>query len=98
MNPFRVVAAAALSMLLNCGLADATVEEERDKDVTTSDERLTVASAEMYPAPHASLSLSGLSPSSPKTATFSYHPNGATMASDRYRLVQLPSLPLNRPL
>ncbi len=99
MSPLRVVTAAALSMLFSCGMAEVSVGDEADKDVTSSTgKKLTVAAGEMYPAPHASLSLAGLSPAAPKTAAFSYHPSGATTPSDKYRLIQLPSLPIGRAL
>jgi hypothetical protein len=87
--------------LAACGPGDASVTsgDPDDKDVGVSTSKaLNVGSGEYYPAPFASLSLSGISASAPRTSTFSYHPTSATTPSDRYRVINLPSAPIGHAL
>lgn len=90
---------SVIAVLAGCGVSDAVIDSESsDKSVAESvGKALTVGSSEYYPAPHASLSLGGVS-SSPRAASFPYHPSGATTASDKQRVILLPGLPLNRQL
>jgi hypothetical protein len=87
MNTFARIVLSLSAVTLACGCS-APTEGEGDGAETASSE-LTIGSGEFFPAPHASLSLSGLSPSSVRSGTFSYNPAGASVASDKYRAIIL---------